>query len=898
MYRRADMVLTVTEEDRRRLREEAPELAVGISTDIHPLIERDSEGETRDLVFVGNYNHEPNEDAVLYFVERIMPLIKKKAPGVKLYVVGNNPTERIRDLASEEVIVTGFVPEVTPYLTGSRVFVVPLRYGAGLKGKIGEALAAGIPIVTTSIGAEGMSLVHERNAMIADDPEEFAECVIRVYNREELRRTLSEEGRRLAVRNYSSEAVERHWLEIFDFIASGRPEPGSPPPPVESGFKRLSPVPELAPNVGIVIPVYNNLDITRTCWTSIRKNTAVPHQVVVVDNGSTEDIAYEADQNNIQVVRHPHNAGFAAACNSGIRATHGDYVVILNNDTIVTPGWLGRMLGHMESDPAVGLVGPSTNFAASEQQIEAEYRTEKELYDFSERIYRSNKRAGVEVGKLVGVCLLIRRSVLEEIGLFDTRFGIGNFEDDDLCLRARLAGHRLVWAKDVFIHHRGSKTFEAMDLDYAALMEENRKKFAAKWSLVGAVEAVPNRREEAADSRDLVVILDPQTGSERLRSIRETAKDMRLVAVGGDRKDLPPDVEPLDTGTGKSPAGGLIDFLKKSRAENVILVGEGSFFPPDWASPLKDALRKEGAGCSIPVSNLGWGGERTPDAPKKSGKPAARFARKNALRRRGETESLELGYPSALAVRRSTLMESGLAGEFSTSALILELQRSLSDSGLQVILAPGSYVHCPEPASEAARREMEAVRELVRAGRALEDGHPDSALRHLDRALDIKKDYAQAYYQRGVINAIKGLDRAAEADFRRVLDLRPGDSRALNNLGCIEFGRGNLREAEADFNRAVESDPGNWEAAKNLADLCMYTNRPDRATDLYTRIIHDHSGCPEVYTSIAEVFASHGDRVGAEELYRMALRISPDHAGALEGLEALGRAPQTSTTGG
>jgi len=222
IYRRADMVLTVTEADRERLRAEAPDVEVGISTDIHPVAEAAGAATRRDLVFVGNFKHDPNEDAVLYFASDIFPLIREALPGVKVSLVGNSPGARVEALACDDIVVTGFVPDVAPYLAGSRVYVVPLRYGAGLKGKIGEALAAGIPIVTTSIGAEGMGLVHRENAMIADDPAEFAACVAEVYGDGDLWEKLSREGRRLAQANYSYDAVEKYWLEVFERIREGR----------------------------------------------------------------------------------------------------------------------------------------------------------------------------------------------------------------------------------------------------------------------------------------------------------------------------------------------------------------------------------------------------------------------------------------------------------------------------------------------------------------------------------------------------------------------------------------------------------------------------------------------------------------------------------------------------
>jgi len=146
----------------------------------------------KDIVFVGGYQHTPNVDAVLYFVEEIMPFLRMRLPGVRFHVVGSKPPEMILSLESEDVVIAGFVDDLTPLLNKMRVSVAPLRYGAGIKGKIGTAMAVGLPIVSTSIAAEGMSLTNGENILIADTAEEFADNVIRLYEDESLWHTISQ----------------------------------------------------------------------------------------------------------------------------------------------------------------------------------------------------------------------------------------------------------------------------------------------------------------------------------------------------------------------------------------------------------------------------------------------------------------------------------------------------------------------------------------------------------------------------------------------------------------------------------------------------------------------------------------------------------------------------------
>jgi O-antigen biosynthesis protein len=134
------------------------------------------------LLFIGGYNHAPNVDAVIWLCREIMPLIWQKQPKIKVTLLGSNPPKQVKDLTSDPRIeVPGYIKDVEPYFLKSRVFVAPLRYGAGMKGKIGHSLSYGLPTVTTSIGAEGMGLTHKTDILIADQPDTFAKYTLQIY---------------------------------------------------------------------------------------------------------------------------------------------------------------------------------------------------------------------------------------------------------------------------------------------------------------------------------------------------------------------------------------------------------------------------------------------------------------------------------------------------------------------------------------------------------------------------------------------------------------------------------------------------------------------------------------------------------------------------------------------
>lgn len=150
--------------------------------------------ERQDIVFVGGYQHPPNVDAVVYFVNNVMPILRVRLPEAKFHIVGSNPPPVIGGLASESVVVHGFVEHLTPLLNKMRISVAPLNFGAGIKGKIGTAMAAGLPVVATSVAVEGMSLTNEKNVIVADGVEAFASAIIDLYQNEDKWNRLSANG--------------------------------------------------------------------------------------------------------------------------------------------------------------------------------------------------------------------------------------------------------------------------------------------------------------------------------------------------------------------------------------------------------------------------------------------------------------------------------------------------------------------------------------------------------------------------------------------------------------------------------------------------------------------------------------------------------------------------------
>lgn len=238
------------------------------------------------------------------------------------------------------------------------------------------------------------------------------------------------------------------------------------------------------PVVSIIIPVYNQLQYTKQCFESIVENTFIPYEVIFIDNASTDGTAeYLKNLANSVVITNLQNEGYPKACNQGLAAAKGKYIVLLNNDTIVTPHWLEGLITVAESDPVIGMVGPAVNnISGYQKDYAAEYSSVKEIRPYAVKVRKSRKYAWCQTPRLAFVCALIKRELADKLGALDEIYSPGNFEDDDYCLRAYLAGYKIYIAFDVYIHHFGSKSFlEGGEQKYNDRLETNQKIFVEKW---------------------------------------------------------------------------------------------------------------------------------------------------------------------------------------------------------------------------------------------------------------------------------------------------------------------------------------------------------------------------------------------------------------------------------
>lgn len=241
-------------------------------------------------------------------------------------------------------------------------------------------------------------------------------------------------------------------------------------------------------DASIIVLAYNHLEeTTAPCLDSILEHTDLTrNELIVVDNASSDGTAeylreFKRRHPKVQLCLNDVNKGYAGGNNDGMRLANGRVLVLLNNDTLVGPGWLAPLVDVLDQDPGVGMIGPVTNSAGNEQRIVLPDVTPETFVPATAPYLAQQRGIYSETAKLGFFCVAIRRDVIDKIGMLDEAFGIGMFEDDDLCVRAIGAGYRLLIAEGAFVYHKGSVSFSKLGTEkYQGLFFKNLAYFFEK----------------------------------------------------------------------------------------------------------------------------------------------------------------------------------------------------------------------------------------------------------------------------------------------------------------------------------------------------------------------------------------------------------------------------------
>jgi GT2 family glycosyltransferase len=368
------------------------------------------------------------------------------------------------NLRPNVTFVTGEVPycKLPYYLYGFDVCLLPFKIVpltlATNPVKVYEYLSAGKPIVSVSLPeiVQFDGLVY-----VAADQTQFLDAVDKVLAQPESKELIQRR------QDFAKRQTWKHRTQtLIQCVESKSSDP----------------------KVSLIIVTYNNLDLTRECLASIDAHSQYDNlEVIVVDNASTDGSPaflerWASVDSRRMLILNSENRGFAAANNQGLNLADGDFLVILNNDTYVTPGWVRTLMGHLRRDNNIGMVGPVTNNIGNEAKIDISYGDMNEMLVVSAAYTRRHIGKTYPLRTTAFFCAMMSRETFDQVGLLDEAFGRGFFEDDDYCRRIEKTGRRVVCAEDVFIHHYLSASFDQINQkDRRELFEENKKIYEGKW---------------------------------------------------------------------------------------------------------------------------------------------------------------------------------------------------------------------------------------------------------------------------------------------------------------------------------------------------------------------------------------------------------------------------------
>lgn len=462
LVERADLVLVTSELLRRGAEGQARAVEVlrnaGEFEHFHPA---GLEGPRKERPVIGYYGA-----LAEWFDTQLVRHVAQRFPAAEVRLVGADTAEVAAGLAGElNVRTTGEVPyaELPAQLAEMDVCLIPFQLNELTRAtnpvKVYEYLAAGKPVVTTNLPEIRDGGLDEFVARCKSG-EEFLRAVEAALDEP------PDDPRRAArVERAREETWERRGAALR--AAVGRVED---------------------PLVTVIVVTWNNLALTQACLASIFADPSRPElEVVVVDNGSTDGTPAwlreeAAREPRLRLILNEDNRGFAAANNQGLEVASGEYVVLLNNDTVVTRGWLRTLVAHFRRDPRLGLLGPITNNIGNEAKVETRYTEIEAMHPEAARLVLRGAGRCFELPVVAFFCVMLRRRTYEEVGALDEGFGMGFFEDDDYCCRVRATGRTIRCAEDVFVHHELSASFGKVDVEARReLFERNRRYYESKW---------------------------------------------------------------------------------------------------------------------------------------------------------------------------------------------------------------------------------------------------------------------------------------------------------------------------------------------------------------------------------------------------------------------------------
>jgi GT2 family glycosyltransferase/glycosyltransferase involved in cell wall biosynthesis len=458
--------------------------------------------QTKDICFVGSSEHLPNPDAIRWFLKNVWRYLIERNPSISLHIIGKTSEDEANYYRTyHNVVVVGWVSSIESHISKYRVSIAPLRFGAGIKGKVGTSLIAGVPCVASKVAVESMNLVTDREIVVADSAEEYVEKISSILDNEDEWTRLSRNGASKADQLYSHESTLRKLLQILhfnnvlnnhhymEFIRSAATSSQLIDFSVFHG--------EELPEISIIIPGFNNAELTKRCLTSvyysIRQASNKRAEFIYSDDGSEESVIdiLEHKFKGVTFVQRKTNEGFVKNANTGASRAKGKFLIFLNNDTVVLPGWLEELMKVIESSESCAVAGSKLLYSdGSIQEIGAGLWTDGRSCSFGRGQIDGNDNINTlslniiqEVDYVSFASVAIRKKYWDLCNGLDENFGLGYFDDSDFCMKVRFHGGLVLTAPESEVLHIESSTFsQRLRKVVDSQKKLNSNYFRGKWA--------------------------------------------------------------------------------------------------------------------------------------------------------------------------------------------------------------------------------------------------------------------------------------------------------------------------------------------------------------------------------------------------------------------------------
>ncbi len=619
------------------------------------------------------------------------------------------------------------------------------------------------------------------------------------------------------------------------------------------------------PLVSIIMLTCNALEYTKKCVASLYEHTFYPFELILVDNASSDGTRgylkkLSRQKENITLVLNKQNKGFAAGNNQGVKKARGRYIMLLNNDVIVSTGWLEEMVSAYERDDQIGMVGPLTNSISGLQMLQnLPYKDIPGFHKFAAEFRAAHRGKVTPRRRIAGFAVLMSRELYRQVKGLDESFGVGNFEDDDLCLKVREKGYAIMVAEGAFIHHFGSQSFKANGVNIIHSLEEKGQVFRKKWphvdydelleiknplheahprQIAAAMEQIElGRFDEAEKLFADVLQYNPLSGEallglglvNRSRGDNEPAKTFfqrcldhypdnphvynQLGMIAFVEKDIPAAENYFITAISKDPA-----FVDAQRNYGQVLIEKGDY--QNGVLAFNRILKNHPNDLPSLVTLAGFCLE--------AGKA------EQALEYIAQAETVDRDDPDVIEMRRMADAQ----------------VRSLPDNAAE-----------PEPTNET----------LDRADELLEKGDVQEAAEIYQTYLKKENNghSVRAWFGLGLAFQMQQKPSEALNCFEKLLALDGSFGDAYSHAGLAAFATGATEQA-TDYFRTAAQIKQTAHAKRMLADALIETGVYEEGVALLIQTLQEHPDDADTIDRVAEIYGEAGKAEEAEKLFSRA----------------------------